>query len=213
MKKTIICWRLTLPFILLAAAFVVRDCGAITLDEIKLMLRSGFSSETIIREDLVGGRFYGTFNAEQEKELKAFGASPALIDALKSGKYAATQEETADFLQRQHAAKQEAANHVREQSKQREIAQQAAQRQPRTETQQAPAQTSFEWQFKLPSEIEADKKAAKAAEIAARKAYCETHPAECETQEAAQQARMKAEETQRELDSLKTTLWMEGLRP
>src|ERR1700686_4921937 len=126
MKKLTIYWVKGLIFTLSVSFFGAANCTAITLDEIGLMLRSGFSSETIIREDLVGGRVFGTFNAEREKEFKALGASSALVDALKSGKYAATQEESVEFLQRQHAAKQEAANRVKEQNEQREIAQQTA---------------------------------------------------------------------------------------
>ena len=126
MNRPIIGWLPVLVLTLILMHFLAAHCTAITLDEISLMLRSGFSSETIIKEDLIGGRVYGTFNAEQEKELKALGASPDLIEALRSGRYAATEKETADFLQRQHAAKQEAANRVGEQSRQRKITQQTA---------------------------------------------------------------------------------------
>ena len=128
MKRPIIDWLRVLVLTLLLMFFLAAHCTAITLDEIGLMLRSGFSSETIIREDLVGGRVYGTFNAEREKEFKMLGASPALIDALKSGKYAATQEETVEFLQRQQAAaenvKQEAAARERAEREEKEIARQ-----------------------------------------------------------------------------------------
>ncbi len=73
-----------------------------------------------------------------------------------------------------------------------------------------PAQ-SEDWKFKLPSEIEADKKAAKAADIAAGKRYCEAHPVECEAQSAAQSAQLQADQTRRDLESLKTSLWSEGI--
>ena len=131
MKKPAIYWLRALLFILLSAHFLVTDCSAITLDEIDLMLRSGFSSETILREEIVRGRVYGTFDAEREKWFKQLNASPALIEALKSGKYSASEEETRDFNQRQLAIaeteKRAALQREREQIEQTKIARRAAQ--------------------------------------------------------------------------------------
>jgi hypothetical protein len=56
------------------------------------MLRSGFSSKTII-EDVSTQHFHGALDSESEKELVQLHASPALIEALKSGKYAAPETE------------------------------------------------------------------------------------------------------------------------
>jgi hypothetical protein len=116
---------------LLAEAFLASDCRGITLDEISLMLRTGFSSETILREGVVNGRVYGTFDAEREKEFKDLKASPALIDALKSGKYAPSDAETRRFNSQQAVdaeGKREAAlRRDREQAEQMKIAQRTAQ--------------------------------------------------------------------------------------
>lgn len=206
MKTAAIVWLGILVFTTLFADF----CGAITLDEISLMLRSGFSSETIVREELVGGRVYGSFDAAREKEFKKLNASAALIEALKSGKYAASKEEQ---LAWQKAVKQQTTAIEIERKR---IAQQAAEQQPpaprNTEIVVVPEQAP-PISFKTPSEIEAEKKTAKAAEIAARKKYCEEHPIECETLRAAQSAREDAAQTQRELQSLKTSLWMQGVSP
>ncbi|HEV2046730.1 MAG TPA: hypothetical protein VGQ95_09045 [Chthoniobacterales bacterium] len=129
-KPAIYCLR-ALLFILLSAHFLVTECSAITLDEIDLMLRSGFSSETILREELVGGRVYGTFDADREKEFQQLNASPALIEALKSCKYSASEEENRQFNQRQLAIaeteKRAAVQRDREQIEQTKIARRAAQ--------------------------------------------------------------------------------------
>jgi hypothetical protein len=131
MKKPTIYWLRAFLFALLAGYRFVADCSAITLDEIDLMLRAGFSSQTILKEELAGGRVYGTFDAEREKEFKQLNASPALIEALKSGKYAASEEETRQFNQRQLAVaeteKRAALQREREQIEQTKIAHQAAQ--------------------------------------------------------------------------------------
>lgn len=74
-------------------ACLASSCTAVTLEEIRLMLRSGFSSETIIQEELLRGKVYGRFNAQWEKEFRALNASPKLIEALKSRKYVASESE------------------------------------------------------------------------------------------------------------------------
>jgi nucleoredoxin len=55
--------------------------------EIGLMLRSGYSSETILRE-LSSRRFGDQFDSEIEKQLISAGANSTLIEALRSGAYA-----------------------------------------------------------------------------------------------------------------------------
>jgi hypothetical protein len=183
----------------------------LTLDDIGLMLRAGYSAQTIA-EQLSTRHFAGTLDPATESRMRAASLSPVLIAALKDPKNTATQEEIVRLHEQQRARVIERERLIKE-GAERVAAQERLRQQQPNQQSVLPLAQNDDWKFKLPSEIEADKKAAKAAEIAARKAYCETHPAECETQEAAQQARMKAEETQRELDSLKTTLWMEGLRP
>lgn len=64
---------------------------AVTLEEIRLMLRSGFSSESIIQERLVRGKVYGRFDAQWEKEFRALNASPKLLETLKSREYAVSE--------------------------------------------------------------------------------------------------------------------------
>ena len=63
--------------------------SALTLDEINLMLRTGFSSNEIV-ERVVVEHFDGTLDANAEKQLIALKASPVLLEALKSEKYANT---------------------------------------------------------------------------------------------------------------------------
>jgi len=58
----------------------------LTLKDVTLMLRSGFSNETVQRE-LSLRRFAGPCDAAAEKALKDVGAAPALIEALKGGSY------------------------------------------------------------------------------------------------------------------------------
>ncbi len=189
------------------------DHSPMTPDEISLMFRSGFSSQTIIQELLVRGCFHGTFNAGLEKEFTRLGASPGLIDALKSREYAAGDAEQLDWQRKQQALR--TARDIEGRRLAKEAADQIAE-QERSRAQQShqivvvPAQ-SEDWKFKLPSEIEAEKRAAKAAQIAARKKYCEEHPIECEAIEAAQRAQLNAEQTQSELESLKTRLRLDGV--
>ena len=56
----------------------------LTVEEISLMLRCGYSSETVLRI-LSNRHFAGDLNPATEKQLTDVNASPALIDALKSG--------------------------------------------------------------------------------------------------------------------------------
>jgi uncharacterized protein YaiL (DUF2058 family) len=143
MQKLATYWGRGLIFTLLVSLLGGANCTAITLDEIDLMLRSGFSSETIMREELASGRVYGTFDSKREGEFKLLGASSALIEALKSGKYAASEEETKHFNQRQVAVaesqKEAAQQREREEIEQAKIAQRAT-RQFATAQQQAAAQ-------------------------------------------------------------------------
>lgn len=175
------------------------------------MLRSGYSSEAIL-EDLKSRHLAETLNSEWEEQLRKDNASPALISALKSGNNAASHDEKVELKRFQEEQTAEAKRIVKETAEQELRAQQ------KQAIVVVPAQTGPD--FKTPSEIEAEKRAAKIAEVAARKAYCEAHPVECETLEAIQSARGDAQrasgearQARSELDSLKTSLWLQGVTP
>lgn len=74
----------------------------LTAKEIGLMLRSGYSSETILN-DLATRHFSGTLDANSESELIKANASPILIQALKTGKLAASTDELVNAQQRTQA--------------------------------------------------------------------------------------------------------------
>jgi hypothetical protein len=183
---------------------------ALTVKDISLMLRAGYSSKAILA-DLETRHFAETLDSKGEVELIELRASPELIAALKSGKHAASLKEMID---RQVASTQQADEAER-------ITRQAATNQPREKQQTqivvVPAQTRSE--FLTPSEIAAKQREAKLAEIAERARYCAEHPVECETLEAIRSARREAESAknearraQSELQSLKTDLWMQGIQ-
>jgi nucleoredoxin len=58
----------------------------LTMKEVSLMLRSGYSSEAV-RKEISVRHFADTCDAAAEKTLREAGAAPALIDAIKSGSY------------------------------------------------------------------------------------------------------------------------------
>ena len=58
-----------------------------TLKDVSLMLRSGYTSDAVERE-VATRHFMGTLDASAEKNLAQAGASPALINGLKSGAFA-----------------------------------------------------------------------------------------------------------------------------
>jgi len=66
----------------------------LTAKEIALMLRGGYSSETVLR-DLSSRRYADTFDSAIEKQLIQAGANPALIEALRSGTYQLSPSEIA----------------------------------------------------------------------------------------------------------------------
>src|SRR2546423_5982008 len=66
----------------------------LTVSEIGLMLRSGYSSNSLIQE-LSTRHFADTVDESKEKTLIKAGASAELIAALKSGRYSLTPEKTA----------------------------------------------------------------------------------------------------------------------
>jgi hypothetical protein len=86
--------RTTLAVIFLSwsTALLFADELPLTVDEISLMLRLDYSSDSIMQE-LSTRHFSGAFPPDAEKQLAAAKASPALLDALKSDKYKASQYE------------------------------------------------------------------------------------------------------------------------
>jgi nucleoredoxin len=79
---------LTFAFILQAGQL------PLTTKEIGLMLRAGYSSNSVMQE-LAKRRFADSFDPEKENLLLKAGASPELINALESGKYSVSAEESA----------------------------------------------------------------------------------------------------------------------
>lgn len=66
----------------------------LTVREISLMLRNGFSAE-MIEQDLAARHFIEPVDAAAEKSLVESGATPAFVEALKSGRYAVPATEIA----------------------------------------------------------------------------------------------------------------------
>ena len=92
---------------------VAGNLQPLSLKDVSLMLRSGYSSEAVERE-VAARHFMGTLDATAEKNLVQAGASPALISGLKSGAFAvpaadvaAVKAETAAKEQRRAAALEE----------------------------------------------------------------------------------------------------------
>src|ERR1700719_46541 len=80
--------RLLLAIFLFLASVCCATCGPmpLTAKEIGLMLRSGYSSEAVMRE-LSARHFADSFDSTVEKQLVQLGADQSLIDALRSGAY------------------------------------------------------------------------------------------------------------------------------
>jgi len=81
-------------FLVAAVRCALSSVMPLTAKEIGLMLRSGYSSETILRE-LSARRFGDQFDSEIEKQLLRAGANSTLIEALRSGTYAVPAAEIA----------------------------------------------------------------------------------------------------------------------
>jgi Thioredoxin-like len=91
--------RLTFFVLLIAALTVLPELrGNVPLPlsskDIGLMLRSGYSSETVLRE-LSTRHFADLFDAEAEKQLKRAGANAVLLDALRNSAYPASASQLA----------------------------------------------------------------------------------------------------------------------
>jgi nucleoredoxin len=72
----------TILFALAALGFTANP--PMTVKDISLMLRSGYSSDAVEHE-VAARHFIGTLDASGEKNLAQAGASPALVNGLKSG--------------------------------------------------------------------------------------------------------------------------------
>jgi nucleoredoxin len=77
----------------------------LTVSELSLMLRSGYSNSSVMQE-LSQRHFVDTIDEAKEKTLVNSGASPELIAALKSGAYSLSTEKTAAVLQQMDAEAQ-----------------------------------------------------------------------------------------------------------
>jgi len=66
------------------------------------MLRSGYSSDAVLRE-LATRHFADTFDSTVEEQLKRAGASESLLNALRTGSYAATASEISAAKEKAHA--------------------------------------------------------------------------------------------------------------
>src|SRR3954470_22946459 len=83
---------LSLSAFLISAALAVSAGLPLTTKQVSLMLRSGYSSETVMHE-LANHHFGDTFDPAVEKQLQKAGASPVLLDALRKGSFQASESE------------------------------------------------------------------------------------------------------------------------
>lgn len=84
-------------------AFLPAAVQPLTTKELSLMLRSGYSSDAVLRE-LATRKFADTFDPSVEKDLVKAGASEALIDALRGGAYQLSATDIAAFKTKQEEA-------------------------------------------------------------------------------------------------------------
>jgi nucleoredoxin len=88
-------WRGLIWVVSLTFAFILQAGQLpLTTKEIGLMLRAGYSSNSVMQE-LAKRRFADSFDPEKENLLLKAGASPELINALERGKYSVSAEESA----------------------------------------------------------------------------------------------------------------------
>src|ERR1043166_3314169 len=80
--------RLAFVLLIVSTAFssAVARVLPLTAKEVALMLRAGYSSQTV-QEELAARHFAGPCDAATEKVLRDAGASEALIEVLKKGTY------------------------------------------------------------------------------------------------------------------------------
>jgi hypothetical protein len=108
--------RLLIVFSLVAGACCAfSDVMPLTAKEISLMLRSGYSSEAVLRE-LSTRHFAELFDPTIQKELVRAGANQALIDALQSGTYQLSAPEIAAAKEKLAAQEEQASMAAEEQA-------------------------------------------------------------------------------------------------
>ncbi len=115
---------------LLALAAVTTGRGApISTREVALMLRTGYSSETVLR-DVAARKVVGTLDPATKKSLLEFGASSQLINALENGAFAASTSEAEAARQRDTDVAARRAAQIAENEKQAARAHTAAAQRP-----------------------------------------------------------------------------------
>ncbi|MDQ2868373.1 MAG: thioredoxin domain-containing protein [Verrucomicrobiota bacterium] len=102
--------RLAFTLFLAAASFALAAALPLTVKDVSLMLRSGYSIPAVEKE-LASRRFADTLDEAKTKQLQQAGASPALIEALVQGKYSVPPDQL-----------EESKRKLQEESAQRELA-------------------------------------------------------------------------------------------
>ncbi|MGZ5503441.1 MAG: thioredoxin-like domain-containing protein [Chthoniobacterales bacterium] len=80
--------------VIFAASICAAALAPLTVKDVSLMLRSGYSSDEVTRE-LSTRRFLGSLDSATEKALLEFGAKAELIAALRNGAYTLSAEQAA----------------------------------------------------------------------------------------------------------------------
>jgi hypothetical protein len=87
-------------FFLFATCCLTASVAPLTIKEVELMLRSGYSSDSVLAE-LAKRKCADTLDAATEKQLIQAGASQPLVEALRTGAYQLSAAETAREQQKQ----------------------------------------------------------------------------------------------------------------
>src|SRR5437868_4726353 len=95
MRRVVISFLILYSWSVLAA---VAGPLPLTVKEISLMLRSGYSSNSVLKE-LTGRRFADRLDEAQANSLRQAHASDELINALQSGAYSLSPEQSAAVQQ------------------------------------------------------------------------------------------------------------------
>jgi nucleoredoxin len=106
----------TTTIIAFAAFAVNANPAPLSVKDVSLMLRSGFTADAVERE-VATRHFLGTLDAAAEKNLAQAGASPALIAKLKSGAFAVPTSEVAGVQAELQAKEQRRATEQEESRK------------------------------------------------------------------------------------------------
>ena len=96
--------------VVIGVCFLSMVCGLtaglapLTVKEVSLMLRSGYSSEVVLQE-LSKRKFADTLDSTSEEQLAKLGASKSLISTLESGVYQLSPAELASWKTQQETAR------------------------------------------------------------------------------------------------------------